>query len=251
MSIKTAIILAAGTGSRLQALGREQPKGFLRLGEQPIIVESLMRLQAVGVERVLLVTGHQAGCYQQLAADLGGLVQTLHNPLFDQSGSLYSLLLAAAEVSEDFLLLESDIVYEPRALRVILDFPAADATLLSGQTESGDEVYVETDNGLLSRMSKQRDELGPRIAGEFVGISKGSPLLLSALRTYAEQQGSASQQMHYETDGLVAIAGKLPVHCPKVDDLIWTEIDDENHLRRAQQHIYPRLSRKLASESGG
>ena len=97
MSIKTAIILAAGTGSRLHALGREQPKGFLRLGEQPIIVESLMRLQAVGVERVLLVTGHQAGCYQQLAADLGGLVRTLHNPLFDQSGSLYSLLLAAAE----------------------------------------------------------------------------------------------------------------------------------------------------------
>jgi 2-aminoethylphosphonate-pyruvate transaminase len=251
MSITTAIILAAGLGSRLQALGKEQPKGFLCLGEQPIIVESLLRLQAVGVQRVLLVVGYQAGYYQRLAAEFGGVVQTLHNPLFDQSGSLYSLLLAAAEVSEDFLLLESDIVYEPRALQVILDFPAPHATLLSGQTNSGDEVYVETNKGLLCNMSKQRHALGPRIAGEFVGISKGSPPLLQALRTYAEQQGKPAQQMHYETDGLVGIAGQVPIHCPKVNDLIWTEIDDEDHLRRAQQHIYPRLSQKLACKSRG
>ena len=48
-----------------------------------------------------------------------------------------------------FLLLESDLIYEARALDVLLGSQAADAVLLSGPTNAGDEVYVEAPDGLL------------------------------------------------------------------------------------------------------
>jgi len=119
--VKTAVILAAGRGTRLKELGKEIPKGFLQLGEKPIIVESLEKLSAAGIERVVIVTGHCAEKYEELArsgnteAEIQGQTElrgpsvtgtrssaratlprivTVHNDRYADSGSLYSLYLA-------------------------------------------------------------------------------------------------------------------------------------------------------------
>jgi len=234
--VKTAVILAAGRGTRLKELGKEIPKGFLQLGEKPIIVESLEKLSAVGIERVVIVTGHCAEKYEELArsgnseAEIQGQTETqgpsdtvtrssaratlpriitVHNDKYADSGSLYSLYLAGkvletldpgkdldsvgkdkgkAEVdkrkgegrlsgrehfgvttneeanmqektSAGFLLLESDLVYESRALRVLQDDPRPDLILVSGITNSGDEVWVQTEGGNLRALSKDRSKL--------------------------------------------------------------------------------------------
>ena len=60
-----------------------------------------------------------------------------------------------------FLLLESDIVYEPRALATVLASPHESLILTSGPTGAGDEVYVWADEQAgatrFRGMSKQRD----------------------------------------------------------------------------------------------
>jgi 2-aminoethylphosphonate-pyruvate transaminase len=45
----------------------------------------------------------------------------------------------------------------------------------------------------------------------------------------------------YETDALVAAARARPVACRLVGDLLWAEIDDERHLERARERVYPAL----------
>ncbi len=40
--VTTAVILAAGMGLRLEDLGRQFPKGFLRLAALPIVEESIL-----------------------------------------------------------------------------------------------------------------------------------------------------------------------------------------------------------------
>ena len=45
----------------------------------------------------------------------------------------------------------------------------------------------------------------------------------------------------YETDALVAVAGEISIPCLIIDDLIWSEIDDQSHLRRAKEEIYPKV----------
>lgn len=247
MPIATAVILAAGRGTRLAGHVGDHPKGFLTLGERPIIEESIDRLVSAGIDDVLIVTGHCAQHYDDLAARRSGLVRTVHNPRFADSGSMYSLYCARAEAAGPFLLLESDLVYEPRALAHLLAHPAADALLLSGPTHAGDEVYVEVRDGNLVNMAKRRDVLGPEVAGELVGISKISAALYRRLCAIAERAFATSLKFDYETDCLVAAGREQPIACPVIPDLIWGEIDDPSHLARARETVYPEVCRRTAA----
>ena len=67
MTVRTAVILAAGMGTRLGSIGREIPKGFLRCGDRPILEESIDHLTHDGVERIVIVTGHLREFYDELA----------------------------------------------------------------------------------------------------------------------------------------------------------------------------------------
>jgi 2-aminoethylphosphonate-pyruvate transaminase len=238
------VILAAGRGTRLAGHMGEYPKGFLRLGELPIIEESIGRLASAGIRDVLIVTGHCAGHYEDLARRQAGLVRTVHNPRFAESGSMYSLYCARESVAGPFLLLESDLVYEPRALTRLLEQPAADAILLSGPTGAGDEVYVECRDGNLVNMSKDRAALGPGVVGELVGISRISAPLYRRMCGLAAAAFARSLKYDYETDCLVAAGREQPIACPLVPDLVWGEIDDPSHLARARETVYPEVRRR-------
>ena len=238
--IDTAVILAAGMGTRLEQAGFEHPKGFLRLGELPIVEESVMRLQAVGVTTIVIVTGYRSQYYEALSERYPGVIQTIHNERFADSGSLYSLYLAREALRQPFLLLESDLLYEQRALQVLLE-GSADAILLSGPTGAGDEVYVETSGGFLVSMSKDRASLSTEPTGELVGLSRISPALFELIIDHANQSFGTTLAVDYETDGLVAAGRKRPIACPLVKDLLWAEIDDASHLRRARERVYPLL----------
>ena len=187
--IDTAVILAAGLGTRLRDEVADVPKGFLRLGEQTIIEESIGRLAAAGIQDILIVTGYCADHYERLAARHDGLVRTVHNPAFAASGSMYSLYCGRGLIDRDFLLLESDLIFEPRALACLLDHPSPDGILVSGATHAGDEVYVATRDGLLVDMSKNRASLAAtddtEVTGELVGICKISVPLFDDMQQIA------------------------------------------------------------------
>jgi 2-aminoethylphosphonate-pyruvate transaminase len=240
-AVKRALILGAGMGVRLRDVGRAAPKGFLRLGERPIVEESILRLAAEGIERVVIATGHHAEFYEQLAHAHDRLVVTVENPRYADSGSLYSLWCARDQLDGDFLLLESDLIYERAALRALIEDPRPDVLLISEPTGAHDEVWVETRGGDLVAMSKDRAQLGPEIAGELVGITKVSLPFLRVLLSYAESRFRETLRVDYETDGLVHAAHERPLPCKLVPGLVWAEIDDPEHLERARKVIYPRL----------
>jgi choline kinase len=237
--VSTALILAAGLGARLGQRGRAAPKGFLRLGERPIVEESAALLAEAGMRRIVIVTGHLCEFYDELRRTFPRLIETAHNPDFATTGSLRSLACARELVDGDLLLLESDLVYERRALVAALGDPRDDVVLLSAPSGSGDEVWVETDGGRLVSMSKDRSRLGAGVEGELVGISKLSHALYRELCDVAEDPAAA--RGHYETEGLVALAPRRPIPCRLVPDLVWTEIDDEAALARARERVYPAI----------
>lgn len=74
MTIKTGVIIAAGMVTRLEGHGHLRPKVFLEVGERPTIEESLDHLVAAGIEPVVIVTGHQAHYYEDLASHSNGLI---------------------------------------------------------------------------------------------------------------------------------------------------------------------------------
>ncbi len=237
--IRTAVILAAGMGIRLKERGKLMPKGCLRLGEKSIIEESISRLLGAGMRRIVIVTGHLAEQFLPLQARYSDSVELVHNPHFADSGSMYSLYCARNYVNGSFILLESDLVYERQALTTCLEYLSDNVVLLAGFSNTSDECFVETQNGRLVAISKNRESLGAEVRGEMVGICKISPALFSLMLDTAEQRFRTTRHLDYEMDGLVLVAREVPISCPVDEDLVWCEIDDESHLNRARNEIYP------------
>ena len=99
----TAVILAAGLGSRLQTVFASAPKGLLPLAGRSLMQRSLEQLQAAGIRRIIAVIGHRADDYRAFFARHCPAAELVVNPDFVRSGSMHSLYLARDRVSADFL----------------------------------------------------------------------------------------------------------------------------------------------------
>ncbi|MEC9376114.1 MAG: phosphocholine cytidylyltransferase family protein [Pseudomonadota bacterium] len=236
-----AVILAAGMGTRLQGEHPGKPKGLLEIGGRSIIETSILNLRQAGIRKIIIVTGFGSDQYSWLEIQYDGLVQLIYNPEFSSSGSMYSLYCARTAIDEDFLLLESDLIYDARAIDILIEDQSDDAILLSGPTRAGDEVYVAASDGLLTGMSKDESSLLCSPSGELVGISKISQGLFNLMKTLSGNVFESSLQYDYETDCLVAAARTHEISCLLVEDLDWAEIDDAEHLRRAREEVWPRI----------
>lgn len=242
--IKTAMVLAAGRGVRLGEYGRLRPKGLIELGGTTLMARSLALLTAAGIERILIITGHCAPQYEALADRWGHDVRCLFNPDFAVSGSLASLLAGAEAVDGPLLVLESDIIYEPRAVSVLIEHPSENVLLVSGPTGAGDEVYVwaqEEDGGhQLTGISKDCAFRREEPFGELVGITKIGPALWRDLVEQGRALVTTDPMADYEM-GLLAAASSARLEVARVHDLVWAEIDDVVMMERARRAVLPRL----------
>ena len=268
-TVKTAVILAAGLGSRLAGCYGEKPKGFVPVGGTPLIERSVKILAKAGITSIIIGTGHLHEFYDELAAaaltrfpaaTVSGrpLIKCVINPDYASTGSMATLYNLRGHIEGDFLLLESDLLYEQIGIYELLSDERDNLILASGRTGSGDEVFIETGaQNRLMNMSKRAADLN-KIDAELVGISKVS---LSAYRSmcacYAAR-AAASPKLDYESvlvsvsnsgtaaDAAIASAEAAAIFVKKIDDYAWCEIDDKNHLERAVNIVYPEIKTRDA-----
>ena len=162
-----------------------------------------------------------------------------------------SLAILENELKEDFILLESDILYEVYGLIKTINFEGQDCVLLSGKTNSGDECYVEVRDDNLYKISKIRTDI-EEIYGELVGISKIS---LNLYREMIKAYRSKVSDVYYDNNLVEEIrkydyenaifdaAKKRKVGYLKIDNLVWGEVDDKHHLKRIKNEILPKLEK--------
>jgi choline kinase len=236
-----AVILAAGQGIRLRSTIDDRPKGLVEVAGEPLVARSLRLLRDAGIDEITLVVGHLSDQYVDFAREQAG-VRIVTNPEYASTGSMASFARALdAGVSGDLLVLESDIIYESRALAAILAVGDDAATLVSGPTGAGDEVWVHAVGDRLGAMSKCKADL-PSSVGEFVGITRLSAAAAAAMREqfagFVAVHGHG--RMDYETGALVAIAQRRPVAVVVVEDLQWGEIDDQGQFDRVTSMQWPR-----------
>lgn len=241
--IETAVILAAGLGSRLKDRTKEKPKAFLEIDGQSLIIRSIENLLEKGIKKIIIGTGYLNEFFDNLKTTYPEIV-TLRNDDYASTGSMYTLYNLRSLINEDFLLLEGDLLYEKASLDYLIEDSHKDIILASGQTNSNDEVYIEADNNSnLVNMSKKTAELGS-IKGELVGISKISLETFKEMCDYAQKRYDVGDmEFHYEDD-FVGISKTKEIFIKKIEDLAWCEIDDEDHLNRALSSVYPLIQER-------
>ena len=238
--VKTAVILAAGLGSRLKEKTQLKPKGFLEIDGKSLIERSIENLLAVGIEKIYIGTGYLSEVYEEFALNYPQIT-CIKSDKFKSTSSMYTLYNMKEQIKDNFLLLESDLLYEIDALKELLCDEHKDAILASGATKSGDEVYIDADKSYFLRdMSKDKKKLS-FIYGELVGISKISLDRYKMMCKAFEEQENIKIDYEYI---MVKTTKNKPFYVKKIKDLIWCEIDNKEHLKRTYKEILPLLNIK-------
>lgn len=237
--IRQAVIMAGGLGSRLGDRTKGMPKGFIEIDGKAMVVRSVEKLIAAGIEEIIIGTGHHSEWYERLAAE-HPCIRLAHNPDYAETGSMGTAAVCAPFVKGDFLLLESDLLYDSVGLQVLMNETHRDVILSSGKTGSGDEVYLSVDrDGNLLGQSKHADRLD-NVYSELVGITRLTKETLDLMVEYRKEHLADIPRLEYEA-AMEAVSRIRGIYVRKIEHYVWCEVDDENHLKRAREQIYPHI----------
>ena len=142
-----AVILAAGRGTRMQALTRAVPKPMLEIRGRPILGHLVDNLRQAGIQEILIVTGYRAEQVESYFAAQAGVVFRRQEV---RDGTASAALLARDFAAvESFLLTYGDILTAPEAYRkMAVRLEGVEAVAAVKHVEDpcqGAAVYVEGD----------------------------------------------------------------------------------------------------------
>ena len=234
--VTTAVIMAAGLGSRFGKMTETMPKGFIEVGGKSMIIRSIEALIACGIKRIIIGTGYKKEAYEALQANYPQ-IECVFSPHYAETNSMYTLWNCRKVIGDDdFILLESDIIYSNNAITELQKDEHPDIILITPVTKFQDQYYVEYDDqGALTRCSTNKKEINYK--GELVGIHKLSSTFYHRLCEEYEKIVAEKPKLGYEYQLLWMSQHICPVYVLNAPDVKWYEIDDKDDLRYAEKFI--------------
>ena len=223
-------------GTRFGKLTDQQPKGFVLFKNKPMILRSIDTLIACGIKRIIIGTGYHKEAYEALCEKYPQ-IECVYSPRYAETNSMYTLYNCREAIGkDDFLLLESDLVFDHEAIDSLIHCSFDSAMLITSVRKFQDQYYVEmNERQELVRCSTNKEELNP--SGELVGLHKISngfyQLMVADYATKVEEK----PKLGYEYELLNISQHKQPLNVLKNDACLWYEIDDVEDLTFAQEHI--------------
>ena len=126
-----AVILSAGQGKRLLPFTAEQPKCTVCVNGQSIVEWQIQELLRAGIGTIRIVVGFGADKVENLLAKWknSGSIRTLYNPFYALADNLISCWVARHEMTEEFILINGDTLFESAVLEGLLSAPHSPITL--------------------------------------------------------------------------------------------------------------------------
>jgi len=243
-----AIIIAAGSGKRISEDVKDLPKSLLTVNGKPIIAYQIQALKQVGIKNIVVITG--------IHDEKFGIenVHYIKDHYYNEHDIMGSLMEAKDFLKNDVLVLYSDIIFELKILKQILDSKgdisiAIDMTwekMYEGRTEhpksEAENVQLNKAKKIIKIKKNIKNENND--VGEFLGIVKFSPygsglfvkqyeeLIKTHVGTF---QQAPSVFKAYLTDMIQELVdSKIDVE-PVIISGKWYEIDTAQDLERAQK----------------
>src|SRR5699024_6615595 len=136
------------------------------------------------------------------------------------------LALAAPYVKEDFLLVESNQVFEEAAVTEVLGSSCDNGMLVTVPSGSRDEAYVElAKDGTIFRISKDIRQMN-HIDGEAVGISKMTHDLSIQMLAYFQTNTNPIHNYEYVLERIGRPHAMTGI---RVNDLVYPVIEADRH----------------------
>ena len=195
------VILAAGMAKRLRPLTDERPKCLLTVGQRTLLQRTVDGIIAAGISELVVVTGYRAQMIRDfLTSHYPDLtIHFIDNPDYAHNNNIFSLWLTRPYTEgRDFLLLDSDILFDPQIIPAVLS--AEGSALALNRHELSEEeikVIVDEQNRVVEISKVCSIE---QAIGESVGIEKMEADYSAALFRELEQmiEGEGLIDIFYE-----------------------------------------------------
>ncbi|TWD50744.1 choline kinase [Agrobacterium vitis] len=231
-----ALILAAGRGSRMKDMTDEAPKCLVQLEGKPLLEWQLLALRKAGIEEIGIVTGYR----HELLSGYG--LQTFHNPRWAQTNMVSSLECAGQWLEDAPCIVSySDIVYEPSAVKLLMESQASmaityDPNWLSLWTRRFGDPLLDAEtfridrNGILLEIGEKPKSVD-EIQGQYMGLLKFTPQSWAEIKALRAQLEPEERDSMHCTGTLQAVIarGKVPVQAIRYVGH-WAEVDTTDDL---------------------
>jgi choline kinase len=188
----TAIILAAGTGSRLYPLTATKPKALVSFAGKRLIDRQLEIFSKAGISDITVATGHCADAVAQLG------LKTVTNRMFQSTNMVFSLFETLKHLNPqgDLIISYGDILFEKRILNNLLASNSDISVAIDLKWENlwrkrftdpldDAETLLLSNNGHISEIGNKPSSISD-IHGQFIGLIKVKLKVLNALHSFYE-----------------------------------------------------------------
>lgn len=155
MTLRQAVCLVGGRGTRLGALTDTMPKPLLSVGGRPFVEYLIHEARRFGLERLLLLAGHEAGKVLKAYSNRRFGALSVEVRVEDRPAGTAGALSVARDVLDDtFLLLNGDSFFDFNWLSLVPALEADDWTMhaaLAQGVRGGRYGRVELDGNRISR----------------------------------------------------------------------------------------------------
>ena len=240
-----ALIIAAGYGSRLREISDSKP--LTPVAGVPMIELGVRQARAAGVERVVVVTGHQAIEIEKFLPGLSarvGIPVVSERVLHWSTPNGYSVVAGAARIAKmgggDYLLMMADHIFETG----ILERLARQGTKSRGVTlaidrrtdnpliDPADATWVKTDaDGRIEAIGKSIPEYDAVDCGAFLA----TPELAAAIQAAIADGKSGSL-----SDGMQRLADAGRAATMDIGEAWWIDVDDPRAHAIAERELEAR-----------
>jgi len=233
LSITDAVILMAGTGSRLRGSADTIAKPLIPIAGRPLISYAIDSFEKAGVKTLHAVVGPNG---DELAAAVAPLLpgemrfNPIPNPSWQKQNGV-SLLTAAGKVSAPFFLAMGDHLFESS----ILDRLTTDADLnrlnlavdrkINSIFDLDDAMKVQTDGDLIAAIGKKLESYNAIDTGVFL-----CPEILFDYLRRALRDDDCSL-----ADGVRLMAADGKALAIDIGEAWWQDVDTPEMLARAEQ----------------
>jgi len=235
-----ALLLSAGQGRRLLPLTAESPKCALPIQGRPLVEWQIRALFACGIRDITVVTGFGADQVEHLLAEAfgEGQVKTLFNPFYALADNLATCWVARQAMSEDFLLINGDTLFEPALPQRLLSAPEHPVAVAMDRKSGydADDMKLVVEGERLLRIGK--DIRAEEAHGESIGMllfrGRGPALFRQGLER-AMRQPEGLQRWYLSVVNELARAGVVATR--SVEGMGWGEIDCRADWEHAQTMV--------------
>lgn len=236
-----AIIIAAGTGTRLYPITKDIPKSLVDVGQGLTLLETqLYSLKECGIKDIVMIIGYRA---EQIESKLNEYrsdfnIEIVYNPFFESSNNLVSVWMARHCFSDEFITINGDDIFDACVIRDLMQstHPITMVTDIKDHYDE-DDMKIISDDGLVKRVSKKVPIEAAN--GESVGIIKfceSGPGIYTDMLESMVREPENLNVFYLKAIQNIIDAGH-EVHFSQCDPNDWGEIDFHPDLEMIREYV--------------